>query len=234
MAQSAAFQNDSSLYYHSSPLYSITNAGWRLISTCVLSQILKEEDLPLSTVMKIATRLQTDNWNSRSEKPVPGRRNEILATGTTSTWPRWLFFVMGPLPAAIKLCSFQGTPGTQALGLMSLSGFLVNEAMYILTGPPRSIPQVAVLLNLSDDSGEEVEGRKQLRDKFKKASDLLNLLEVFIWVISAALHLFLLIWAEMKVWNVLCDFLAKKENDLGESWRNAFQWIDVGITFSCK
>lgn len=43
------------------------------------------------------------------------------------SWPRWLLFVMGTLPAAIKLASYSGTPWTQSWGMMLLSSFIITE-----------------------------------------------------------------------------------------------------------
>ncbi|KAJ6594566.1 hypothetical protein B0H19DRAFT_1225676 [Mycena capillaripes] len=42
-------------------------------------------------------------------------------------WPRWVFFILGPLPAAIKLCSFVGTPWTKTWGILFISSFFIME-----------------------------------------------------------------------------------------------------------
>lgn len=48
-------------------------------------------------------------------------------------WPRWFFFVVGTLPAAIKMASFSGNPWTNTWGMMSLSSFVVTEVMSLVS-----------------------------------------------------------------------------------------------------
>jgi hypothetical protein len=48
------------------------------------------------------------------------------------TWLRWLLFVLGPLPQAIRLASFEGTPWTKIIGFIFLANFIVGEVAIIL------------------------------------------------------------------------------------------------------
>jgi hypothetical protein len=49
------------------------------------------------------------------------------------TWLRWLFFIFGTLPQAIKLLAFEGTPWTKAWGVMFLVSFIMVEALVVLS-----------------------------------------------------------------------------------------------------
>ena len=48
------------------------------------------------------------------------------------TWLRWLLFVLGPLPQAIRLASFKGTPWTKVIRFIFLANFLVGEILIAL------------------------------------------------------------------------------------------------------
>jgi hypothetical protein len=49
------------------------------------------------------------------------------------TWLRWLFFIFGTLPQAIKLLAFEGTPWTKAWSVMFLVSFIMVEALVVLS-----------------------------------------------------------------------------------------------------
>jgi hypothetical protein len=50
-----------------------------------------------------------------------------------TTWLRWLLFILGPLPQAIRLASFRGIPWTQFLGFSFLSSWLLVEIMVLVS-----------------------------------------------------------------------------------------------------
>jgi hypothetical protein len=43
------------------------------------------------------------------------------------TWPRWLLFIIGTLPAAVKLASLSGVPWAQTWGILFAASFLAIE-----------------------------------------------------------------------------------------------------------
>lgn len=45
------------------------------------------------------------------------------------TWLRWLWFILGTLPPAVKLLAMGGIPWEQAWGLMFLTSWTVNEGL---------------------------------------------------------------------------------------------------------
>ncbi|KAF4629514.1 hypothetical protein G7Y89_g8630 [Cudoniella acicularis] len=50
-----------------------------------------------------------------------------------AAWLRWLFSLVGTVPAAIQLGSFSGVPGTQILGLMFVCSFTIIELVTFLS-----------------------------------------------------------------------------------------------------
>ncbi|KAJ6530769.1 hypothetical protein B0H19DRAFT_1192000 [Mycena capillaripes] len=61
-------------------------------------------------------------------------------------WPRWLFFAFGPLPAAIKLCSFVGTPWTKTWGILFISSFFIAELLSVLDPAGSSAASLAEMI----------------------------------------------------------------------------------------
>jgi hypothetical protein len=62
----------------------------------------------------------------------PDSENGIRAI-EKMTWLRWLFFVLGTLPPAIKLMAMGGLPWTKTWGMMFLTSFLIMELLIILS-----------------------------------------------------------------------------------------------------
>ena len=56
---------------------------------------------------------------------------ETLHSLETMTWLRWLWFILGTLPPAIKLMSMRGVPWEQAWGMMFLTSWIINESLTI-------------------------------------------------------------------------------------------------------
>ncbi|KAE9367015.1 hypothetical protein N431DRAFT_429776 [Stipitochalara longipes BDJ] len=47
------------------------------------------------------------------------------------TWLRWLWFILGTLPPAIKPMSMSGVPWEQTWGMMFLTSWIINESLII-------------------------------------------------------------------------------------------------------
>jgi hypothetical protein len=56
---------------------------------------------------------------------------ETLHSLEAMTWLRWLWFIIGTLPPAIKLMSMSGVPREQAWGMMFLTSWIINESLTI-------------------------------------------------------------------------------------------------------
>jgi hypothetical protein len=71
--------------------------------------------------------------HERFESDDEGESSEGIQEIEKITWLRWLFFVLGTLPGAIKLMGLKGVPWTKAWGMMFLVSFLVVESLVILS-----------------------------------------------------------------------------------------------------
>jgi len=61
-----------------------------------------------------------------------GTHEEVLVFARSS-WLRWLFFILGPMPQAIRLASFRGTFGTQFFGFSYLLSWLLTEILGLIS-----------------------------------------------------------------------------------------------------
>lgn len=62
------------------------------------------------------------------------RERECIQDLEKTIWLRWLWFVFGTLPPAIKLLSMNGVPLTQTWALMFLTSWVANESLIVLSG----------------------------------------------------------------------------------------------------
>jgi len=69
-----------------------------------------------------------------------GTHEEVLVFARSS-WLRWLFFILGPMPQAIRLASFRGTPCTQFFGFSYLLSWLLIEILGLISA--RTVTQNA-------------------------------------------------------------------------------------------
>jgi hypothetical protein len=110
--------------------------------------------------------------------------------GKLQTWPRLLFFVIGVLPAAIKLASFSGVPWTQAWGLMFAAFFAIIEIITLLAqvGIDKHDTSVPAALGISQIEWQDPQ-QQLLRSKVARLSTIIGDLEaiVFLFVMGAQL-----------------------------------------------
>jgi hypothetical protein len=117
------------------------------------------------------------------------------------TWARTLFFVLGALPAAIKLCSFTGLPWTKTWGIMFLSSFIVIEFITLLsrfggTEHNNSTPEIL--------GHSELEWQEPHLDFLRrKAEVIIHVFVLYEAILFLALpaHLGLIMWALEKLWS---------------------------------
>lgn len=83
-------------------------------------------------------RFEPDKGDEHSEVQRPAilhddadEETETLNSLETMTWLRWLWFILGTLPPAIKLMSMSGVPWEQAWGMMFLTSWIINESLTI-------------------------------------------------------------------------------------------------------
>ena len=146
------------------------------------------------------------------------------------TWPRWLFFAMGVLPAAIKLASFSGVPWTQAWGLMFAASFAVIEIVTLLAqvGIHKHDTPVPAALGLSSIEWQEPR-HQQLRSKVARLSTIIGDLETTIFLFAIFAQLGIAFWT---VGNLCIS--AKESNDLPVDIYNLFSWVrTVAVSLFC-
>ncbi|CZR61926.1 uncharacterized protein PAC_11823 [Phialocephala subalpina] len=124
------------------------------------------------------------------------------------TWPRWMFFIMGPLPAAIKLASFSGTPWTKTWGLMFVSSFVVTElvAMIARSSTTSENTTVESILGLSALECEDPQNAP-LRLKVVKVSEYLRNFEIAFFILSVITHIVFLAWGVETLWRPCTSFI---------------------------
>jgi hypothetical protein len=80
--------------------------------------VLWNFEVSLRTSLQLLLRRRFDDNNAKES--------------AEGTWLHWLLFVLGPLPRAIRLASFKGTPWIKVIGFIFLANFLVGEILIAL------------------------------------------------------------------------------------------------------
>jgi hypothetical protein len=116
------------------------------------------------------------------------------------TLARSLFFILGALPATIKLCSFTGLPWTKTWGMMFLSSFIIIELITLLsrfggTEHNNSTPEIL--------GHSEFEWKEPHLDFLRRKAEILTRVFVLCETIlfpALLTHLGLIMWALEKLW----------------------------------
>ena len=194
MAQRSATASDHSLYMHSSPLMCITDAllkVLRIIVTSISLRISLAKSATLSHQLYIDSLPSLDQDEQRAIRP--------------HTWPRWLFFIMGTLPAAIKVASFSGVPMTKACGMMFLTSFVLNEIILLLTIPTYEVG-IPEILSQSVSEWEGAENNALRKQVYNLHENLLTL-EAATYHLTWPLTLVYLTYLNQILWPRASDFL---------------------------
>lgn len=128
-------------------------------------------------------------------------------------WPRWLFFIVGVLPSAIKLSSFSGTPRTQALGLMFVVSFITIELVTLLGRASGHEPagSVPATLGLGSSDGQALQ-RLRLSSKVARLNASMQVLEISVLIVALFTHISIGGWTVHKLWISAKDSLKLTEN----------------------
>jgi hypothetical protein len=112
------------------------------------------------------------------------------------TWLRWLFFLLGTLGPAIKMCAMRGIPWTQSWGMMFLASFLVFEGISIVNWASRSKSSPSNMAPEARALHEQVSfAYSDLPLRFRKIEKWLAGIGIF-------LHCTILLWAVMDIWTL--------------------------------
>lgn len=203
MAQRYAFFSDRSIYLHSSPAICAADTMLTLTRILITSIVLRIS--PVKSI-KIIHRLRKDGcFSDTNEQDHLSQSSHYEAP---QTWPRWMLFIMGTLPAAIKLASFTGMPWTKVWGMTFLSSFVINELVELNAGKGHEDTTIAELLGSATADWQQVL-QDSLRDKMFRLSRLnrtLLALEAFTLSIFWLTHIILLIHTAQQVWAVASDY----------------------------
>jgi hypothetical protein len=154
------------VYLCSPPLFCFADGLAILVRVLVTSIYLRISPLKASR-LAILSRADERHHSKRNqitsfEDPFPVTVHEGPPCANTAAWPRWLFFIVGTLPAAIQLASFSGVPRTQILGLIFVSSFAMIELVTFLSTfkeQYKTIPEVLGYLKVEGILTEEQEVR---------------------------------------------------------------------------
>lgn len=214
MAQSAALDNNHTVYYHSSPLYSLVHSTCEWTRAFIYYLQFKDKGATFSRILRHVKQ------PSQDEKVVDGKSE----MATTKTWPRWLFFILGTVPATIKLCSFSGVPWSQVLGLMSFAAFVLNEVYHVLSRTEDEQPDLGTT---------ERNWLTQSKEAVKSLEDTLYIIAALLYLIFSALNLVFITWAALTIWGTLCNALEGVDNDFTRlaQWAHLiFELILIGLS----
>ena len=135
------------------------------------------------------------------------------------SWPRFIFFILGPLPAIIKLASFSGTPWTKAWGMMFAVSFSIMETVnYLAQGSTKeSKPCVRSILEYSEEEWQEDAQRirrvrsGRLRTTFSRI--------VWIFLLAAFIaHCTLATYATNPLWRAIQDLKCMPDHLIIIKW----------------
>jgi hypothetical protein len=109
-----------------------------------------------------------------------GDENNITAVEKL-TWLRWLFFVLGVLPPAVKLAAMTGVPWTKAWGMMFLASFFIVELLLISSAIIQHYP----LQNVTWRESARLAVAEEVLDRLERVLAVLAFLAqlgAFFWV----------------------------------------------------
>ncbi|KAH7419357.1 hypothetical protein BKA64DRAFT_14188 [Cadophora sp. MPI-SDFR-AT-0126] len=182
------------IYLSSSPIITLADAMSaliRMVSVCIHLQtgILRACQMVVLSRSEVKFSESQDTSHAASSR----------------TWPRWLFFIMGPLPAAIKLASFSGIWWTKSWGLMFAVSFVVVELISIPSriskSPRMSAPE---LLDPGLQTEQSLDSQKSLM-----LDNNLDIIDRIVYTLALLVHLGLLIWAIEVLWLAAVNKMAE-------------------------
>ncbi|KAH7400133.1 hypothetical protein BKA64DRAFT_707818 [Cadophora sp. MPI-SDFR-AT-0126] len=93
-----------------------------------------------AVAITLQARLNNDLQEEATEMDVIDEYNEIegIQSLENMTWLRWLWFILGTLPPAIKFLAMGGILWEQAWGLMFLTSWTINEGLMIFASMNQS------------------------------------------------------------------------------------------------
>jgi hypothetical protein len=198
------------IYLSSSPIICLADALSALVRLVTISLFFKTSPLKASHLVVFERPATVISGEEEEKEP------------QNHTWPRWLFFVMGPLPAAIKLASFTGLLWTKTWGMIFAASFLVMEIITLLSrsNVSESNETVLKMMGLWDGTTNAPFEPEKIDEaayqSYKYISKRLNTFDRILFALSQLSHGALLIWAVNKLWMPAQSAMC---------YSNLFDWI---------
>jgi hypothetical protein len=174
-----------------------------LPTTSVYLRISPKKATRLLLIAQFAEDNKTEGLGEPQKREVQDLRH--------ATWAGWLFFVLGALPAAIKLGPFTGVPWAQAWGMMSVSSFAVIKPIPLLSISsirPQDHFSVPEALGYTPFEWQGPQ-HNILRHKVKLLRENVMLFQTLLFCIEFVAHTVLLLWASetllLDCFSVLAD-----------------------------
>jgi len=124
-------------YLHCSPFLCAADA-LSVVSQLAALYLYRKQSFSEAIGTVLHERFEADKGDEHSEGQRPAIHDddddeeaETLHSLETMTWLRWLWFILGTLPPAIKLMSMRGVLWEQAWGMMFLTSWIINESLTI-------------------------------------------------------------------------------------------------------
>jgi hypothetical protein len=154
---------------------------------------------------------------ARSDHTRDGAETELRPSARLQShkWPRTLFFIMGTLPAAIKLASLTGVPWTKLWGMMFVTSFIAIGLITFLsrTSDPTENTSISAILDI--DLVENEQGVLQgqvLRAKVARLSRRVELAELFLFCLVLLAHASLITWTLKMLWSLYLETVKISQN----------------------
>jgi hypothetical protein len=207
------------LYLSSSPILCAVDAFSaiiNLITTSICFRISPQKACHLVAVSRFEVYVGTQKDHVPSTPSAPPPHPGPIS----NPWPRYLFFVMGTLPAAIKLTSFTGNPWTKFWGLMFPASFTIIELILLLSRwygevtfslvTDQSVGSlnwsVPAVLDLSWEEWLEPQNRN-LHTKSTSLRFWLNISDGVLLALAFISHAIVLAWALEIIWRPAAEVL---------------------------
>jgi hypothetical protein len=179
------------IYLSSSPILCVADAVSAIFGLMFSMLILRVNPIKAS---KLVMKRRIEGFMSVEKMEYLPRRFQ------SRTLARSLFFILGALPATIKLCSFTGLPWTKTWGMMFLSSFIIIELITLLsrfggTEHNNSTPEIL--------GHSEFEWKEPHLDFLRRKAEILTRVFVLCETIlfpALLTHLGLIMWALEKLW----------------------------------
>jgi hypothetical protein len=132
------------------------------------------------------------------------------------TWLRWLWFILGTLPPAIKLASMRGVPWTQVWGMIFLASWIINEGLVIFAAMNQSFFATSSLGRISWPGYEQT----NQSSFYQRIQRILARIEICLASAALIVHIVIMNGAFRMVWRRLLKEYGYQSSIISSAYRN--------------